>query len=61
MTALQVETLKLLSEGYTYPEIAEIRGGSRQTVANRVSVIFGKLGACNSSHAVAIGKDRGII
>jgi DNA-binding NarL/FixJ family response regulator len=61
LTQIELEILKLVSQGHTYAEIARIRKRALQTVKNQGCVMLLKLGAYNSAHAVAIGKDRGLI
>lgn len=57
----ELETLRLLSQGYTFKEIAVFMGIQWQTIKNRLTVVRSKLGARNTIHAVAIAKDRGLI
>jgi len=57
----ELETLRLMSSGYVYREVAEVMGISPQTVKNCLAVVRGKLNARTTAHAVAIAKDRGLI
>lgn len=57
----EVETLRLLSQGYSQKEVASQMGVGWQTIKNRLTVIKDKLEAKNTTHAVAIAKDRGLI
>ncbi len=54
LTDREREVLKLLVEGRSNPEIAEILSVSRSTVKTHVSHIFEKLGASNRLEAVSL-------
>lgn len=57
----EMEVLKLVSQGFTYPEIAKITGKVLNTIKTKMIVIRQKLGGRNAPHSVAIAKDRGLI
>lgn len=61
LSDVELEILKLLSQGYNYPEITDIRKRCLQTVKNEGLRLMQKLGACTAAHAVAIAKDKGLI
>lgn len=50
----QTQMLCLIAEGYTYPEIMREIGLSHSAVKEHLKVARKKLGARNSTHAVAI-------
>lgn len=56
-----IETLQLVSEGYTRRELADKIGVSEKAIDYRIRRFCEKLGALNVPHAVAIGVSRGII
>jgi len=57
----ELETLRLMSLGYLYHEVAKVMGVRPQTVKNCLAVVRKKLNARTTAHAVAIAKDRGLI
>lgn len=57
----ELETLRLMSLGHLYHEVALAMGVSPQTVKNCLTVVRRKLDAHTTAHAVAIAKDRGLI
>ncbi len=52
LTDRESDVLLLLSEGYTYAEIAPRLGISSHTVATHVKNCYRKLGARSAAHAV---------
>jgi DNA-binding CsgD family transcriptional regulator len=60
-TPRELEYLKLASQGYIDRETAVRMHVSTQTVKNQLMAVRRKLGARTTSHAVAIGKDMGMI
>jgi len=61
LTQRQVEILTLLSEGVTFPKIAEKLGCSRGAVNSCVAHAYAKLGARSAAHAVRLGFEHGIL
>lgn len=61
LTAKELRVLELVSQGFTYPRIAEITGKALNTIKTKMVTIRQKLGAGTAPHVVAIAKDRGLI
>ena len=61
LTAKELRVLELVSQGFTYPRIAEITGKVLNTIKSKMIILRQKLGASNACQAVAIAKDRGLI
>ena len=61
LTAREVEVLRLLAEGRTNPEIAEILFISPRTASTHVTNILGKLGLSSRSAAAAFAHRTGIV
>ncbi|MEM9279179.1 MAG: helix-turn-helix transcriptional regulator [Pseudomonadota bacterium] len=59
--SLEIECLQLLSDGYTYLEIAEKHSLSELTVRLIISNASTKLGATSQPHAVKIALKSGLI
>jgi len=60
-TARQIEVLKLVAEGHTEVQIADALHITKNTVRGYKRVVFEKLDALCSSHAVAIAFRKGIL
>ena len=54
LTREEVRVLRLLARGHTIAETAEILGKGSETVKSQARVARGRLGARNTTHAVAI-------
>ncbi len=61
LTAAELETLRLLANGLTAPEIAAKLFMSLGAINSRVIRIRFKLGANTQAHAVALAYERGIL
>lgn len=61
LTETETELLELLAAGHTYGSAADKRGTSIESVKQGVKLARGKLGANNSTHAVAIAIRKGVI
>jgi len=61
LTPRELEYLRLTSQGYIDREVADRTCVATQTVKNQLYRVRRKLGARTTSHAVAIGKDTGLI
>jgi two-component system NarL family response regulator len=61
LTPYQVRLLDKLASGGTYTTVAEDTAISKETVKTNVKIIREKLGARNTTHAVAIAMREGII
>ena len=61
LTPKELEYLRLTSQGYIDREVAGRMHVAVQTVKNQLMMVRRKLGARTTSHAVAIGKDMGLI
>lgn len=61
LTSRELEILRLISLGYTNPEIAEQLRVGLPTVRTHVINIFNKLGVKDRSAAVAVGYERGLL
>jgi len=61
LTPRELEYLRLTSQGYIDREVAGRMHVATQTVKNQLYRVRMKLGARTTSHAVAIGKDTGLI
>jgi DNA-binding NarL/FixJ family response regulator len=59
LTTMELEVLKLLSQGLDNHGIGERLAISEKTVRNHVSAIFSKLGAESRAQAVAMARDAG--
>lgn len=57
----QLEAIRLAADGMTNPEIAERMGIGPESVKTHLHQAYGKLGACNRTHAVRLARERGII
>jgi DNA-binding CsgD family transcriptional regulator len=57
----ELEILQRIAQGMTYKHIAIEFGVSYATVKNQSMPLYRKLNAFNNAHAVAIGKDLGLI
>lgn len=55
------EILALTAKGLEEKQIASELRITQSSVKERKQVLFKNLGAVNSAHAVAIGKDKGLI
>lgn len=60
-SSTDTELLKLVSEGYSVKEISGKLGKSQATVHYHASRMYMKLGAKNSTNAVAIAFRKGIL
>jgi DNA-binding NarL/FixJ family response regulator len=61
LTARETEILRGIAKGFTYAELAEWLGISRQTVPVHIKNIYRKLAANNRSEAVYEAQTRGLI
>lgn len=61
LTAVELDTLRQLSEGLTAPEIAAKSYMSLGAINSRVIRIRSKLGANTQAHAVALAYQRGVL
>jgi DNA-binding CsgD family transcriptional regulator len=61
LTPYEVLVLSMFAAGHTYPTIAADRGVAVVTVQTQAKHIRRKLGANNTTHAVAIAIRRGVI
>lgn len=61
LTEAEVETLQLISEGYSRKDMAIKLFVGDTAIEYRIRRVTEKLGAQNVPHAVAIGINRGII
>jgi DNA-binding CsgD family transcriptional regulator len=61
LTPHQVRILDKLASGGTYPTVAAEAGISEETIKSQAKLIREKLGARNTTHAVAIAMREGII
>lgn len=61
LTPYQVRLLDKLASGNTYLTVAEDTGLGKETVKTQAKIIREKLGARNTTHAVAIAMREGII
>ncbi len=61
LTPREIEILEFLSQGYAYKMANDKLGITEQTVKNHLLTIKLKLGAENTTHAVAIVLRAGII
>ena len=61
LTEREIDVLRQIAVGRRNREIAEKLGISGETVKAQIKNIFGKLGATDRTHAVAVGVRRGII
>ena len=61
LTPKEIAILKSAADGLSYVQIANRCGVCRNTIKNHCSRIREKLGADNTTHAVAIALRRGII
>ena len=60
LTEREVELLDLVARGLDNSAIASRLFLAEKTVRNRVSGVFGKLGAPNRSAAIALARDAGL-
>jgi DNA-binding NarL/FixJ family response regulator len=61
LTPRETDILRGIAKGYTYAELAEALGISRQTVPNHIKNIYRKLAANNRSEAVFEASRMGLI
>lgn len=61
ITARELEVLRLISRGYTYPELAKLMGISLSTVHSHVKNIFGKLAVNSKTEAVFEARQLGLL
>jgi DNA-binding CsgD family transcriptional regulator len=61
LTPYEVRVLAMFAAGHTYPSIAADRGVAVATVQTQAKFIRAKLGANNTTHAVAIAIRKGVI
>jgi DNA-binding CsgD family transcriptional regulator len=61
LSPTEVQILAMFAAGHTYPSIAEKRGVALGTVHTQAKFIRRKLGAENTTHAVAIAIRKGVI
>ena len=61
LTPREVEVLRLVADGRTGRQIAEILGVTVRTAHAHTESIIAKLGASNRTHAVAIAIRDGIV
>lgn len=61
LTPREIEVLRGIAKGFTYTELAEWLGISRQTVPVHIKNIYRKLAASNRSEAVYEASKRGLI
>lgn len=61
LSQVERDALRLLSEGYSYEETADLLTVSRETVKKRAERARKQLGAKNTVHAVTIASKRGLI
>jgi DNA-binding NarL/FixJ family response regulator len=61
LTAVEIEVLHLISQGWSNKEIAGRLSVSEQSVKGRVKSILAKLEANDRTHAAMIGLKRGVI
>jgi DNA-binding CsgD family transcriptional regulator len=61
LTARQMEVLRLMAEGGSNPEIADILFISSRTAEHHVSAVLSKLNASTREEAVAMAADLGIL
>jgi DNA-binding CsgD family transcriptional regulator len=54
LTKTERKVLRLLARGHTLDRTAQLLGTGRETVKSQVRVARGRLGARNTTHAVAI-------
>jgi len=54
LTVRQIEVLRQLSNGLSYGQAARALGISKSTVQTHARRAYWRLGACNSTHAVAL-------
>jgi DNA-binding NarL/FixJ family response regulator len=61
LTPAEIEVLRLIAAGNANKQIADQLGVTEDTVKGRVKNILSKLGAGDRTHAVTIGRRRGVI
>jgi two-component system response regulator DegU len=61
LTNRETQVLKLIADGNSNKQIAQILDTSEQTVKNQVSSILRKLNANDRAHAIVMGIRRGLI
>ncbi len=61
LTSRERQVLQLLATGCTRELIGQHCGVSRRTIESYLSRIYGKLGAINGYHAIALGLSYGYI
>ena len=61
LTHHQLDILRYVAKGYTDRQIAEVMGGSAQTVRNQLQVIYAKLNIHNRKSAVRLAMEQGLI
>lgn len=57
----ETEVLKLIAEGHSNKEVANLLGFSEATAEKHMTSLMSKLGAKDRTHAVRLGIERGII
>jgi DNA-binding CsgD family transcriptional regulator len=61
LTETETKVLRLVAHGHTLERTAQLLGKSRETVKAQVRVARGRLGARNTTHAVAIAVSLDLI
>lgn len=61
LTKTELEVLTLKAQGLTSAEAGYVRGTTAKTVKSQLAQASGKLGARNTTHAVAIAMTYGLI
>lgn len=60
LTQKEIQILRLMAEGFSDSEIAELTGVTHNTIKTRAKVIYSKLGARNRVNAVYIALGEGV-
>jgi DNA-binding CsgD family transcriptional regulator len=61
LSPFEAEVLNMFAQGHGYESIAEDRGVTKETIKTQMKFVRDKLGANNTTHAVAIAIRRGVI
>lgn len=61
LTAEQLLLLAQIADGRTHAAIGRLQGLTRSTVEHRLHVLYGRIGARNAPHAVAIAIRAGLL
>ncbi len=61
LTAIEVDVLDFLARGFSYREIASLRGVKENTIASQVKSLYRKLNVCSRGEAVFEGLQSGIL